>query len=800
MFPKLIFFLNLFLLFITCNPSQNCIAALNIKDVIPANYDFINPYDIKLTRDAKKGYVSLTKNHCLLVIDFTKDSPLVISQINFDEYLNSEPKAMAINPVNDFLYVIDEAKKLIVISTNDNSIKQTIDLDMIPKNIIVSPDGNYIFISFFNPDIIKIFSTNYMSLKATITFDNDPDIIGMTISNNKLYAVSTYNNCYECNQIVYVIDLLNLNTNFSEKLNISKTISVDKSAYEAVSNNDYVFISHKAENKISIIDTDSDSLIIGNNGETAIKNPEKMIISDYLLFVLNTEDSTFTMINTLDYKKQTFHTGGKGTPMSFDMNIESKELYVLHSNNGSVSIIDINPLLKFRLNVIKSGRGTVISNPEGISCGKDCSEIFEMNSEINLFAEPAFEFTLTGWSEALCQTNNNCAISMNRDITILANFNKLNLPQSKAIIVAGGGEDSNNLWYATQLCADKAFKALEYQKYSLSNIYYISDEPTYIEIDNQVINIVNDEASNLTLNYAITDWALNTDPPVHNLLLYMVDHGSNDFFRMNSDELLHANKLNEWLDYLQERISGNIIIIYDACKSGSFIDNLSKSKYKNRIIITSSKENENATFKRDGGLSFSFQFWSFIHNGFSLYESYVFGLRMMEEFQTALIDADGDGISNNKEDKIIAENIIIGNGFVQGNYIPKIGEKSEDIDLYGSHKANIWVKDVIDEDGISEVWGEIIEPDANLHTNTDDPITDLPKINLKFSNGIYSGYYNKFYQKGIYKIIVYAQDNEKYYSEPQIIKVTQHCPKMDYNGNCKIDIPDALLLMDIINK
>lgn len=142
-------------------------------------------------------------------------------------------------------------------------------------------------------------------------------------------------------------------------------------------------------------------------------------------------------------------------------------------------------------------------------------------------------------------------------------------------------------------------------------------------------------------------------------MLYIVDHGGDSQFRLNETELLSATQLDAWLDELQEELPGKLVVIYDACQSGTFIPQLLPPAGKERIVMTSAGD-ENAFFINQGGLSFSFQFWSSIFSGGSLYDSFVFGKRMMQEFQTAQIDSNGNGIAGEKADKTLAQDLVLG--------------------------------------------------------------------------------------------------------------------------------------------
>jgi List-Bact-rpt repeat protein len=74
------------------------------------------------------------------------------------------------------------------------------------------------------------------------------------------------------------------------------------------------------------------------------------------------------------------------------------------------------------LTVVKSGTGTVTSNPSGISCGTTCEADFSTGSIVVLTAAPPAGSTFTGWSGAGCSGNGSCTVVMNADQTVTASF------------------------------------------------------------------------------------------------------------------------------------------------------------------------------------------------------------------------------------------------------------------------------------------------------------------------------------------------------------------------------------------
>lgn len=374
---------------------------------------------------------------------------------------------------------------------------------------------------------------------------------------------------------------------------------------------------------------------------------------------------------------------------------------------------------------------------------------------------------------------------------------------SRAIIVCGGGPSSgdwlNSLWEDTKLCADYAYRSLLYQGYSKENIYYISEEDRDPD-GNGYYDDIDNTAANDSLSYAINHWA-NSDA-INDVILYMVDHGGDGTFRMNAGETLAALDLDEWLDDLQSVINGKLIVIYDACQAGTFLDKLTPPPDKRRIILTSTAD-EIARFLNGGALSFSYQFWSRVYYGSTLEEAFNFAYDMMKTFQTALIDANGNAIPNEPEDNVIIGDIVIGRKYVPASDIPVIRSISSPMTLTGSPRAEITARDIVDADGIKNVWATIQAPCSDP-VILNQPVENLPTIELSDNDhdGVYQGSYTGFDTIGKYRITVYAEDEMGVYSLPKQTTITQtdgiSCLPGDIDNSGIVDMKDLIGALKIL--
>ena len=87
------------------------------------------------------------------------------------------------------------------------------------------------------------------------------------------------------------------------------------------------------------------------------------------------------------------------------------------------------PPTGFTLSVSKtgSGSGTVTSSPGSISCGSDCSETYEADTDVTLTAAAASGSVFTGWGGA-CSGTGSCEVTMDAATSVTATFTLSSTP------------------------------------------------------------------------------------------------------------------------------------------------------------------------------------------------------------------------------------------------------------------------------------------------------------------------------------------------------------------------------------
>lgn len=256
--------------------------------------------------------------------------------------------------------------------------------------------------------------------------------------------------------------------------------------------------------------------------------------------------------------------------------------------------------------------------------------------------------------------------AISTDLQIINNGMRTNEPvnvmgKGCCIIVAGdrAGDQIAQINYETNYI----YKIFQDAGYSNDEIY-LMHQPQYNpqDVNDDGINDVDNNSTVANLRWAIESWAKYRVSPNNPLFLILDDHGSNNFFCINDLENLNASNLAAWIDTLENDTDTSVHVIYSACRSGSFINELSRS---GRIIITSCLSGQSSYCQPNGFESFFWFFWNSIKSGHSIMTCFNdASAHMITVEQVPLLDDNGDGIGHwacipNNGDGYLAENTYI---------------------------------------------------------------------------------------------------------------------------------------------
>ena len=184
------------------------------------------------------------------------------------------------------------------------------------------------------------------------------------------------------------------------------------------------------------------------------------------------------------------------------------------------------------------------------------------------------------------------------------------------------------------------------------------------------------EATLANVKASIEDCASGEE--AEQFVLYMIGHGGLGQFRINETERLKAksadpeNSLYAWLNDLAPNVTGETVIVYDACNSGTFLPLLADGTLS-RTIVASAGPGEEARYIPILEASFSRFFWSRIRGRWGVGAAFEFARDMMYAYQWGGLDSDGDGTETD-DDVSYVQNLIIGLGGIPMSDVPTIGK------------------------------------------------------------------------------------------------------------------------------
>ena len=364
--------------------------------------------------------------------------------------------------------------------------------------------------------------------------------------------------------------------------------------------------------------------------------------------------------------------------------------------------------------------------------------------------------------------------------------------RDKAIILAGRTDTADTLWESTKSNATYAYNSLLFQGYSHETIFLLCSEN--IDVDGDGNSDTDLDATRANLNHAFDTWVLDPDSPTNDLVFYMIGHSGQGQFQVNPTETVSSQEISAFLDAVEPHLDGELVFIYDACLSGSFFDALTPGPTGRRIVMTSTSEDESASFLNDGKTSFSYRFWNDIYKGYKVGYAFVRARSEMSPYhQNALIHNDA-----------FANTVYIGIGKVVAPIGPRIIELAPDtLTLDGETSATISAT-IDSSNSVKYVKATIIPPDIFLYP-PEEPITDLPEVLLTDSDedGTYEGLYDCFTKAGLYTIMISAEDknNQRSYGADRIITITQQTATVepgDMNADCLINLADVITALKAV--
>ena len=340
-----------------------------------------------------------------------------------------------------------------------------------------------------------------------------------------------------------------------------------------------------------------------------------------------------------------------------------------------------------------------------------------------------------------------------------------------AIVVAGSIKQNDPVQPNIYNVTDAAYQMFRDNGYTDDRIIYLAPDRNHSpNVD--ALATVN------ALRAAITQEAAQWVDDEHALTIYMMDHGDRDVLYLDKlrNERLKPEDLDEMLDILEAQKPGvKVNVVIEACYSGSFIsgdDSISKA---NRVVVTSVDDNNLAWASNDGAV-FSDHFMAALSRGESVYNSFVTAraaVQVAHPTQLAWLDGDGDAsaLDDASQSEAAKRGFSVPGTFPPERWPPYIAEV--DTSAAVENESAVIRARVLDDEEVDNVRAVIYPPDYAAPTQGEEMVRISGQevlrtvVLLDQGKDWYAVTYPGFSESGVYRIVLYAEDNSGLQAQPR---------------------------------
>ncbi len=342
-----------------------------------------------------------------------------------------------------------------------------------------------------------------------------------------------------------------------------------------------------------------------------------------------------------------------------------------------------------------------------------------------------------------------------------------------AIIVGGRLEADEKLQEQITFMTNHAYRVFSSAGYTDDGIYYLSADPVAPPHSDAVSVSAN-------LAYAVRTWAPQHLPDGAPLYVYLADHGASDRFYLDTDvNAFTPDDLDQWLQAFENRRPHSpVIVIIEACRSGSFISPPRSLSRPNRIIITSTDDSTESIAKgpQEGGAYFSDPFFDALGANMDLWTSFEMGVAAAHTRQTPWLDGNGNGVPypTDPADEGIGHNLGLGRQLGYSGQAPYIVAPDAAV-FVGSGLVRIRAE-VLDEDAShAKAWIEVTRPSTpppSPPPGYTTPISHAKRLDLTYNPETERFETNFLFDEvGKYQFVFQAEDAGEQRAQPVVVEV-----------------------------
>jgi hypothetical protein len=228
--------------------------------------------------------------------------------------------------------------------------------------------------------------------------------------------------------------------------------------------------------------------------------------------------------------------------------------------------------------------------------------------------------------------------------------------------------------------------------------------------------------------------------------------------RLSSGEVLDAGTLDAWLD-LYQGSNRAVNVVLDFPWAGSLVGGLVAPPGRERIVVASTRAGADAVAGRDGLVSFTSYLMGHVFQGRSIGTSVSEARKLLRHTsgrvrQTAQLEDSGNGKPDEKNiDGAVARERYFGPAFTTGDDAPSIGSVAPPVLNTGQTSVALWAADVLDVDGVTNVWVVVTPPEY-----VGDDLLDEVTLTYNAERRRYEGSYAMVAGRGTYTFTLYAAD------------------------------------------
>ncbi|WP_186441710.1 two-component regulator propeller domain-containing protein [Desulfamplus magnetovallimortis] len=368
-----------------------------------------------------------------------------------------------------------------------------------------------------------------------------------------------------------------------------------------------------------------------------------------------------------------------------------------------------------------------------------------------------------------------------------------------AIIIAGGGNsDDNSLWDSTSKISNYTYKMLNKRGFLNTDIHYISPQ-SFADFNGDGMDdrIVDAPTPSRQLQQSdiqdAFDWAKTKGDLNQPLYIFFTDHGGNNRLQLAKGVYIEAEELNTMLDDYQQTTGNKLILVIDACHSGTLVESLAAP---DRAIISSTDDGL-AYFDRYDDQSFNYFVTKGLFKGMNFVEAFHYAtsaqkklLGKLSDYATVAgdepggysqepqYDDSGDGFYSISDEGQWLKQVAINGSVTMADITLQVTPLIDSGMVSGSTSPQILLKAeaTLSAGRVERVWAVIRPPQMDIIVDdTGIPLLAFPKANMaasKTEENVWEGSYDGFVYNGEYEVTFYAQDNEGNIESSDSIKLT----------------------------